>query len=158
MANMVKIDVIDQNGKSCDQSFHVLDSIHDPADAGIVLVVQAVLNMVDGGSLQYQLEVLDVDPEAGLASAGGYNAADKIHVVMKSSSDGAPSIIDIPCPGVLDSTSAPIFNVDGTVNQACPAVAAMISFLNANFLDTDGNACFFKSGHRTRSSRLRTSY
>ena len=156
--NLVKILVVDQNGKNCDTSFFVDSTIHDPADTGISAITSALDFLIVGGIEADMVELEDEVQVAGTATPGGYGAADKIHMVCRSSFDGSTHIIDIPNPGVSDSTLAVIFNPDGSVNQSCPAIAAAIAFINAHAMDGAGNLLVWVSGHRTRSSHLKTAF
>lgn len=156
--NKVKVNIIDQNGKSCDTSFFVASGTHDPADAGVQAVITALQALITGGATQNQLEVLDNAPAAGTGTAGGYNAADKVRMIARSTVDGADTIIEVPCPATVDSTAAPLFNLDGSVNQSCPAIAALITFINTYGLDTNGNPLYWVSGRRSRAEGLKTAY
>lgn len=156
--NKVKVDILDQNGKSCDTSFFVASGTHDPNDSGVQAIITALDGLITGGESQNQLEVLDNTPAAGLGTAGGYNAADKIHMIARSTVSGGDVIIDVPCPATLDPTAVALFNLDGSVNQSCPAIAALITFINTYALDTNNNAVIWVSGSRTRSEGLRTKY
>jgi hypothetical protein len=156
--NQAKWGVIDQNGKRCDQSFHVASTVHDPDGTEMAAIYDAFDNLIEGGVFAGMITVDDDAQVAGTGVPGGYNAADKIHMVCRSTGDGSTVIIDIPSPGVTDSVPTPIFNADGTVNQSCAAVSAAITFINAHVLDTNGNAVVWVSGKRTRSDRLRTAF
>jgi hypothetical protein len=158
MANLVKIEVIDQNGKPCDTSFFVPSTIHDPLDAGILDIGTQLQAMIEGGADAISVEVEDNVVVPGTGTAVGYNAADKISCILHSAGSGAVTTIDIPAPGGEDTTPSAIFELDGSVNRSCPAIAALITFLTANALDTDGNPLVFVSGKRKRAERLKTSY
>jgi hypothetical protein len=158
MANKVKIEVMDQAGKACDTSFFVSTAIHDPADSGITAIADAMRALIVGGTAQIDVEVEDTGVSPGVATNSGYNAADKMRFLLHSDSDGAPVVIDIPAPGYQDGLANNLFNADGSVNQGSPKVADLITFLNANALDTNGNSCTFVRGMRVRSKGLKTAH
>lgn len=156
--NLVKVNIIDQNGKSCDTSFFAVSTVHDPSDSGVQAVITALDDLIDGGAVANSIELAVEPNEDGAALAGGYNCADKIHVVLRSTTDGSTVIMDLPCPGTEDDTSVAMFNDDGTVNESSPGIADMIGFMNGGILDSGGNACVYVSARRTRSKGLKTAF
>jgi hypothetical protein len=157
-ANRVKLQVIDQNGKSCDTSFYVPSSVELVTDASLSSVVTAIVALIEGGTTQYDLELIASISLPGGGTAAGYNAADKIHVVAKSVADASTVIIDFPCPGTLDGTGDPVFLANGTLNTAGFGGTQIVNFVNTYVLDTNGSHVTFVSGKRTRSERLRTAF
>jgi uncharacterized ferredoxin-like protein len=155
--NKVKVDVTDNNAKSCDTSFFVPSTIHDPADASITAQIALIAALMTGGIAAHQVEVVADSATVGTRTPAGYNAADKIHCVLRSTIDGSTVIIDIPSMSD-QSASGFIFDDAGNVRLANTEVIAMIAFLNANALDTNGGACVFVSAKRTRSERLKTAF
>jgi hypothetical protein len=157
VANKVKVKITDNNSKSCDTSFWVDPAIHLPSDAAITNMITAIIALITGGVTQHQVELFDDTPVTGTRTPVGYNAADKMHVVLRSNADGSTVILDLPVTADR-SASGFIFDDAGNVHQANTEVAAMITFLNANALDTNGNMCTFVSAKRTRSERLKTAF
>jgi len=156
-ANRVKIDVTDNNAKGCDTSFFVPAAVHDPTDATITSQIALIAALITGGIAQHQVELFDDTPVAGGRGPAGYNAADKIHCVLRSNGDASTVIIDIPSMG--DQTAGGfIFDDQGDLQMGNPQVIALKNFLETNALDTNGNHCTFVHGKRTRSERLKTAF
>lgn len=156
--NKVKINIIDQNGKSCDTGFFVASTVQNPDDDGIQEIVDAVQDLIDGAAVANLLELADNAPVAGGAIGAGYNAADKMRMIARSRVDGSTVIIDLPSPGVTNYASQPYFNTDGSVVQTQQDIADIITFINNNAKDSNGNAVTWVSGRRTRSQGLKTAF
>jgi hypothetical protein len=157
-ANLVKVEVIDQNGKLCDASFWVPGSVTDPADAGILDIIGKLVLLIEGGTVEYELIIQDPVAVPGTGVAGGYNAADKILVEARSTADASIVTIEIPDPGVTDGSAVPLFLPSGVVNTASTAISDMISFVNANAKDTNGEPVVFVSARRSRAAGLKTKF